>query len=182
MRTSEPPRQAFISNPSYQLVKKPGCAKRTKRDVKQWGVQGLNDGAFRGEIMFKSSALAVGAVLSLAIAGEAVAGCCPTCGCAPVVVPNVPPPPPEPIFVVNQGPVYSGPGPYLNGYGPFVGAVPGPGYPAGRFSAYPQDPFWRVSYPRVYYTYSTGSPYAGPPPLAAAPGPQYRAARVYPRF
>ncbi len=41
-----------------------------------------------------------------------------------------------------------------------------------------------VSYPRVYYTYgpSTGYPYAGPPPLAAAPGLQYGAARVYPRF
>src|SRR3954451_2757892 len=82
--------------------------------------------------MIKLSVLTAGAALSLAVAGEAAAGCCPTCRCAPVVVQRVLVPV-EPIYVVNQGPVYSGPGPYLNGFGPFVGAIPGPGYPYGRF-------------------------------------------------
>ena len=94
--------------------------------------------------MIKSSALA-GAALLLAVAGGAAAGCCPTCRCAPVVVQKVLVPV-EPMYVVNQGPVYSGPGHYLNGFGPFVGAIPGPGYP------------YNGGYPRGSYRAFTGYP------------------------
>jgi len=57
--------------------------------------------------------LAAGAALSLGIVSEAAAGCCPAlgpnCACGPVLV-QVLVPAPE-IYVVNQGPVFSGPGP-----------------------------------------------------------------------
>lgn len=69
---------------------------------------------------------------------QAAANCCPvpvaSCGCGPVA------PIPE-VYVVNQGPVYSGPGPYVTqrnwiegdqvaaiGY-PYVGYVPAPTVP-----------------------------------------------------
>ena len=79
--------------------------------------------------------LATGAVLAFAVAGDAAAGCCPApaadCGCGPVValVPVVPVPV-EQIYVVNQGPVFSGPGPYVRQFSeaapaayPYVGPV-----------------------------------------------------------
>ena len=52
--------------------------------------------------------LAAAAALSLGIAGDARAGCCPTCGCGPVIVAQ-----PTQIYVVNQGPVFSGPGHHI---------------------------------------------------------------------
>ena len=60
--------------------------------------------------------LAIGAVATLSAATTAAAGCCPggvsPCACPPVVLQQVVAPPVE-ILVVNQGPVYSGPGPYI---------------------------------------------------------------------
>ncbi len=105
--------------------------------------------------------LAAAAALSLGIAGEARAGCCPTCGCGPVIVAQ-----PSQIYVVNQGPVFSGPGHHvrpaselmpevLPGSYPYVGTVY-TGYPYGY-----QD---SGGYPRGLYSPFTGYPYAEPAP------------------
>jgi hypothetical protein len=59
---------------------------------------------------------AFGAIAMLAGVTQAAAGCCPptipNCGCGPVVAPAPLAVVPE-MYVVNQGPVYSGPGPYV---------------------------------------------------------------------
>ena len=60
---------------------------------------------------------AIGAIALLAGITQAAAGCCPpiipNCGCGPVA-PVAPPLAVMPeVYVVNQGPVYSGPGPYV---------------------------------------------------------------------
>jgi hypothetical protein len=61
--------------------------------------------------------LAISACVTMSAATAAAGGCCPDavgpCACPPVVVQQVVAPPPVEILVVNQGPVYSGPGPYL---------------------------------------------------------------------
>jgi hypothetical protein len=60
--------------------------------------------------------LAVSTCVTMSAVTAASAGCCPDavgpCACPPVVVQQAVVPPVE-ILVVNQGPVYSGPGPYL---------------------------------------------------------------------
>jgi hypothetical protein len=78
--------------------------------------------------------LAIGAIATLAGIAQAAANCCPpmmpNCGCGPAFAPV-----PQ-MLVVNQGPVYSGPGSYVTqrnyiegdqvapiGY-PYVGFVP----------------------------------------------------------
>lgn len=88
--------------------------------------------------------LAIGAIATLAGVTQAAAGCCPAivpnCGCGPVVAPAPLAVVPE-MYVVNQGPVYSGPGPYVTqrnwiegdqvapiGY-PYVGYVTPPTVP-----------------------------------------------------
>lgn len=60
---------------------------------------------------------ALGAIAVLAGATQAAAGCCPAlipnCGCGPAVAPVAPLAVVPEMYVVNQGPVYSGPGPYV---------------------------------------------------------------------
>ena len=60
--------------------------------------------------------LAIGALAMLSATTAASAGCCPDiaspCGCQPVLVPQAVAPSVE-MLVVNQGPVYSGPGSYV---------------------------------------------------------------------
>jgi hypothetical protein len=109
--------------------------------------------------------LAAAAALSLTAAAPAAAGgCCPApysnCPCAPLAVAE-PFVAPSGIYVVNLGPVYSGPGPYLprepsvnplalsGGY-PYVGSVY-TGYPYAEPLGYPVVK--RVSYrpARVYH-------------------------------
>jgi hypothetical protein len=88
---------------------------------------------------------AIGAIATLAGVTQAAAGCCPpiipNCGCGPVVAPVAPVAVMPEVYVVNQGPVYSGPGPYVTqrnwiegdqvapiGY-PYVGMVAPPTAP-----------------------------------------------------
>jgi len=119
--------------------------------------------------------LAAAAALWLGIAGEVRAGCCPTCGCGPVLVAQ-----PAQIYVVNQGPVFSGPGHHvrpgpelrpdvLPGSYPYVGPVY-TGYPYGL-----QD---SGGYPRGLYSPFIGYPYAEPAPAPLYWG-RHRAYRRY---
>jgi hypothetical protein len=128
--------------------------------------------------------LATGAALAFAVAGDAAAGCCPApaadCSCGPVaaLVPVVPVPV-EQIYVVNQGPVFSGPGPYVRQFSeaapaayPYVGPV---------FAGYPYGLQNSGGYPRGYYSPYTGYPYAEPAPRHAYRA-HYRSVRAYPRY
>ena len=105
--------------------------------------------------------LAIGAFAMLSATTAASAGCCPDiaspCGCQPVLVPQAVAPSVE-MLLVNQGPVYSGPGSYVTQrnfiendqvvprHFPPVGFVPadthGPGY-RGFYSGsfYPQHAY-----------------------------------------
>ena len=99
------------------------------------------------------------AVLALGVATPAAAGgCCAYagCGCGSIYDPA-----PE-VLIVNQGPVASGPG-------PFVSQIP--------------DPLPGGGYPYVGFVYS-GYPYGYYRPWVGAPGyrTSYRPARVYGRF
>jgi hypothetical protein len=97
--------------------------------------------------MLQLRLLAIGAFAMLSATASAFDGCCPEvaspCGCPPVPVPHAVARPVE-MLVVNQGPVYSGPGSYVtqrnfvendqvvpHGF-PRVGYIPadthGPGY------------------------------------------------------
>jgi hypothetical protein len=130
------------------------------------------------------SVLAAVAALSFTVTGKAEAGCCPTCGCAavvaePVVVPV------EPTYLVNKGPIYSGPGHYLQGIGPFVPEYP-EGPPAGAYpyvgfvySGYPYGLQNSGGYPRGSYSPFTGYPYGDPPPTVVY---RYHGARRYPQY
>ena len=125
-------------------------------------------------------ALAAGTALALTIAGDAAAGCCPApaagCGCAPAVVAvPVVQVPVEQIYVVELGPVLSGPGPYLRQYP----EPPPPAYPyVGHvFTGYPYGFQNSGGYPRGYY-----SPYAGYPYAEPAPRPYRAHDRRYPRY
>ena len=117
-------------------------------------------------------ALAAAAALSLAALPAAAAGCCPepynNCPCAPTV-------PLEPyditggIYVVNQGPVFSGPGPVPRQwadpepYGnPYVGFV---------FSGYPYGLQHSGGYARGFYSPNAGYPYAESYPYVGCAGP-----------
>jgi hypothetical protein len=128
--------------------------------------------------------LAASAALSLALAGEAAAGgCCPglyaNCGCGPVVEVLVAPAVPEEMYLVNQGPVFSGPGHNLPRQYP--DAAPG-GYPYVGFvySGYPYGLQNSGGYPRGAYSPYTGYPYAEPPPRGYRA--HYRSVRSYPRY
>jgi hypothetical protein len=129
--------------------------------------------------------LAATAVLALGIASEAAAGgCCSAiyanCGCGPVVEQVlVPPDVVDEMYLVNQGPVYSGPGHSLprqipdqapSDY-PYVGFVYS-GYPYGLQSS--------GGYPRGAYSPFVGYPYAEPPPRAYRA--RHRSLRAYPRY
>jgi hypothetical protein len=96
------------------------------------------------------------AALSLGLAGEAVAG-----GCCAVVLPAVT----EEIELVNQGPVFSGPGHALPRQlpdpAPAIGSYPYVGY---VYSGYPYGLQNSGGYPRGFYSALIGYPYADPPP------------------
>jgi hypothetical protein len=116
-------------------------------------------------------ALAIGGALVAAAATQAAAGCCATqccvgfvesCVCGPV---GLEPPLPGEMYVVNQGPVLSGPGPvprqprdFAPPYYPYVGRVY-TGYPYGLDGG---------GYPRGFYNPFLGYPYA------EAPSPYFR--------
>ncbi len=95
------------------------------------------------------SLIAVSAAALLGAASQAAAGCCPGCNCAPGTVVEVLVPGPK-SYLVDQGPVYSGPGSYVAQIPdrtprkfPYVGFVFS-GYPYGYHDAY-------VGAPRRFY-------------------------------
>jgi hypothetical protein len=116
--------------------------------------------------------LAAAAALSFAFVSEAAAGggCCPGCGCAATVVVEPEVTPVDPIYVVNRGPHFSGPGHYLSGIGPFVRDVPTPmprpDYPwvGYLYTGYPYGVEDSGGYPRGSYSPFIGYPYGDPPP------------------
>ena len=135
------------------------------------------------------NAFAAAAALAMSIATKATAGgCCPAavvdCGCAgPALAPGA--------YLVNQGPVFSGPGHYLRS----TPDVPPPAdYPYVGFvySGYPWGVWDSGGYARGFYDPMAGYPYADPPPrihymhhsTAAYRGPwrsAYRHHHLYPR-
>ncbi len=151
---------------------------------------------------------AIGAAATLAAVTRAAAQCCPAlvspCCAAPVVQPVVVAPLPvspccatPEMYVVNQGPVYSGPGPYVTqrnyiegdqvapvGY-PYVGYLPSepvyrhPFYRGPRFyrgPAFYRGPgFYRRWAGRRYIgrpVYGFRRPYVGRPAIRATIGPR----------
>ena len=133
-------------------------------------------------VQHRLNVLAAAAAVSLAAATPAVAGgCCPmpvvSCVCAPVVTGG--------IYLVNQGPVFSGPGHYLPRQAP---DLPPGGYPyvGSVYSGYPYGLQDAGGYPRGSYSPYTGYPYAETYPgrpyfgvRRAAYRMSYRPARVY---
>jgi hypothetical protein len=111
------------------------------------------------------TALAIAAILSLGMMTPAPAGSCPgfgaNCGCGPVIEVAAPCGPVVESYLVDQGPVFSGPGHYLHQLAdpppccyPYVGPVY-TGYPYGE-----QGP----GYARGFYSPYAGYPYAEPYP------------------
>ena len=108
------------------------------------------------------------AALSLGLAGEAAAG-----GCCSVFETGVPP---AESYMVNQGPVFSGPGHAIRRQ--FPDPVPPPGaypYVGYVYTGYPYGLQGSAGYPRGFYNPTRGYPYADPPPYI------YRAYHGYPR-
>jgi hypothetical protein len=102
--------------------------------------------------------LAAAAALSVGLAGTAAAGgCCGVVG-LPVVT--------DEIYLVNQGPVFSGPGHALPRQLPDPVPVDGGSYPyvGYVYSGYPYGLQNSGGYPRGFYSPFTGYPYADPPP------------------
>jgi hypothetical protein len=118
-------------------------------------------------------ALFIGGALVVAAATQAAAECCvrccigfvETCACGPAVLE---PPLPGEMYVVNQGPVLSGPGPvlrqprdYAPPYYPYVGRVysgypfgaDGGGYPRGSYNPFVGYPFAEAPSPYFRYHY-----------------------------
>ena len=133
-------------------------------------------------IRYHLGVLAAGIALSLGIVAPAAAACCGAVAAYPVLTV----PPIDPIYVVNRGPIFSGPGHYLSGLGPFVREVPDvrPGpypYVGPMFTGYPWGFQSSGGYPRGAYSPYIGYPYAEPAP----PRPYrayYRSVRGYPRY
>jgi hypothetical protein len=111
--------------------------------------------------MFRRSLhlLALGAVAALSTGSQAAAGSCCACNasCAPAQVIEVveaPVPPPAPFYVVDQGPIYAGPGivslPTTHKVYRSIAAYPyigrGPRYDHGH---HPRVVLWQQS--RVFY-------------------------------
>jgi hypothetical protein len=122
------------------------------------------------------AALVIGGMLVIAAATKASAQCCigfvESCTCGPAVLE---PPLPGEKYVVNQGPVYNGPGLVLRQprdfsppYYPYAGYVYS-GYPVGIDGG---------GYPRGFYSPYTGYPFAEPPPFYRY---HYRATRRHVR-
>jgi hypothetical protein len=107
----------------------------------------------------------------LGAAQSAVAGCCPPavamCVC-PVAVPE--------RYVVEQGPIFTGPGPCLRQPSdPPPGAYPYVGY---VYAGYPYGEYGVGGYPRGFYSPYLGYPYAEPYPPHAV-WPRLRHSRHY---
>jgi hypothetical protein len=133
--------------------------------------------------MNRLNALAAAAAVSLVAATPAAAGgCCPlpavNCACMPSDITGG-------IYLVNQGPVFSGPGHYLPRQPP---DLPPSGYPYVGFvySGYPYGLQNSGGYPRGSYSPYTGYPYAETYPGRPYVGVRrvayrtsYRPARVY---
>jgi hypothetical protein len=113
--------------------------------------------------------LAIAATLSLGMVTQAPAGGCPggygmDCGCGAVIEVVEPCLPVVESYLVNQGPVLSGPGHYLRQLAdpapppccyPYVGFV---------YSGYPFGAYGPGGYPRGSYSPYIGYPYAEPYP------------------
>jgi len=116
---------------------------------------------------------AVAAALSLgAVAQAAAGGCCPElyggCGCGPTLPLGQQVIEPYDIssgvYVVNQGPILSGPGHYLARERPNVPPPGGYPYVGVVFSGYPYGLQRSGGYPRGLYSPFTGYPYSEPAP------------------
>jgi hypothetical protein len=108
----------------------------------------------------------VAAALSLSAVSNAAGGCCPgaytDCGCGPAVAEVLEPwEPAGETYVVNQGPLFSGPGHYLHRRVP---DLPASGYPYVGFvySGYPYGLQTSGLYARGFFSPFTGYPYAEP--------------------
>jgi hypothetical protein len=105
------------------------------------------------------STLVAAAALSIGLAGKAGAGgCCGGAGVLPAVT--------DEIYLVNQGPVFSGPGHALPRQLPDPVPVDGGSYPyvGYVYSGYPYGLQSSGGYPRGFHSALTGYPYADPPP------------------
>ncbi len=107
---------------------------------------------------------AIAATLALGLVVEAFAGSCfgANCGCGPAIAVVEPCRPLVESYLVNQGPVFSGPGHYLRQAEdpapccyPYVGFV---------YSGYPYGAYTQGVYPRGAYNPYAGYPYAEPYP------------------
>ena len=89
-------------------------------------------------------------------------------------------PTPE-IYVVNLGPIFSGPGPYLTREPAMV--QPGGGYPyvGYVYTGYPYGLYDSGGYPRGSYSPYTGYPYVEGARPYVNYRTSYRPGRVYPR-
>jgi hypothetical protein len=129
------------------------------------------------------------AALSLGAATQAAAGgCCPAlsanCGCGPAPVVErlaVPVDPTPEIYVVNQGPIFSGPGPYLRREGPYEPPCCGYPYVGAVYTGYPYGLQNSGGYPRGTYSPFTGYPYVEGARSYVKYRMGYRPARVYAR-
>jgi hypothetical protein len=105
--------------------------------------------------------LGTGLALTCGMIAHAPAGSCagPDCGCGPAVaVAAVPCVPLVESYLVNQGPVYSGPGHYLRQTpDPEPCCYPSVGY---VYSGYPYGVYDSGGYPRGFYSPYAGYPYA----------------------
>jgi hypothetical protein len=131
---------------------------------------------------------AIAATLSLVMVTHSPAGSCPgfgaNCGCGPVIEVVEPCRQVVESYLVNQGPVLSGPGHYLGQLEdpppccyPYVGFV---------YSGYPYGAYGPGGYPRGFYNPYVGYPYAEPGPYIhyryrGAPRHVWRSAPIYQR-
>jgi hypothetical protein len=111
--------------------------------------------------------LAVAAALSLGASTQAAAGCCGD-------------PSPE-IYVVNQGPIFAGPGQGLPREGAYVPPCCGYPYVGYVYSGYPYGLDNSGGYPRGSYSPFTGYPYIEGARPYVNYRMSYRPARVHPR-
>ncbi len=120
--------------------------------------------------------LAAAAALWLGIAGGARAGCCPTCGCVSAALVAGP----AQIWVVNQGPVFAGPGHHVRPGPELRPDVPPGSYPyvGPVYTGYPYGLQDSGGYPRGFYSPFIGYPYAEPAPAPLYWG-RHRAYRRY---
>jgi hypothetical protein len=128
---------------------------------------------------------AVAATLWLGLMTQAPAGGCPgfgaNCGCGPVLAAVQVAEPCRPLvesYLVNQGPVFSGPGHYLRQLEdpapccyPYVGFV---------YSGYPYGAYGPGGYPRGSYSPYAGYPYAEPYPYYVGRLPHRGGRRYFP--